>query len=102
MTQVQPNFTPSPTDSASAKPTPVAQKTVENVGKTVILKNFIGFILTEVLSGLDSFKGVNIHKDTNVQKAIEKVGSKPEITRFKGLGEISPEEFGKFIGEVFH
>ncbi|HAH35241.1 MAG TPA: DNA topoisomerase IV, partial [Algoriphagus sp.] len=23
----------------------------------------------------------------------------PEITRFKGLGEISPEEFGNFIGE---
>ncbi|MBL7705246.1 MAG: type IIA DNA topoisomerase subunit B [Taibaiella sp.] len=32
-------------------------------------------------------------------KAIEKLGGKPEITRFKGLGEISPEEFGKFIGE---
>jgi topoisomerase-4 subunit B len=26
------------------------------------------------------------------------LGSKPEITRFKGLGEISPEEFGRFIG----
>lgn len=33
------------------------------------------------------------------RKAIEKFGGKPEITRFKGLGEISPEEFGKFIGE---
>ncbi len=32
-------------------------------------------------------------------EAVEKLGSKPEITRFKGLGEISPEEFGKFIGE---
>lgn len=31
--------------------------------------------------------------------AIEKLGSKPEITRFKGLGEISPGEFGAFIGE---
>lgn len=31
--------------------------------------------------------------------AIEKVGSKPEITRFKGLGEISPDEFSNFIGE---
>jgi topoisomerase-4 subunit B len=34
--------------------------------------------------------------------AIEKLGGKPEITRFKGLGEISPEEFGKFIGEDMH
>ena len=29
--------------------------------------------------------------------AIKKLGTKPEITRFKGLGEISPEEFARFI-----
>ena len=28
----------------------------------------------------------------------KKLGSKPEITRFKGLGEISPNEFARFIG----
>ncbi len=33
------------------------------------------------------------------QAAIKKIGSKPEITRFKGLGEISPDEFKRFIGE---
>ena len=32
-------------------------------------------------------------------KAIGKLGSQPEITRFKGLGEISPDEFKFFIGE---
>ena len=31
-------------------------------------------------------------------KAIEELGPDPEITRFKGLGEISPEEFAHFIG----
>ncbi|MES2590785.1 MAG: DNA topoisomerase IV subunit B [Bacteroidota bacterium] len=31
--------------------------------------------------------------------AISKLGSKPEITRFKGLGEISPDEFKLFIGK---
>ncbi|WNJ16025.1 DNA topoisomerase IV subunit B [Pontibacter sp. G13] len=31
--------------------------------------------------------------------AVEKLKGKPEITRFKGLGEISPDEFGGFIGE---
>ena len=31
------------------------------------------------------------------EAAVKKLGSKPEITRFKGLGEISPEEFAKFI-----
>jgi topoisomerase IV subunit B len=33
------------------------------------------------------------------EKAIAKLGKNPEITRFKGLGEISPDEFGCFIGE---
>ena len=31
--------------------------------------------------------------------AISKLGPSPEITRFKGLGEISPKEFGLFIGK---
>ena len=31
--------------------------------------------------------------------AVEKLQPKPEITRFKGLGEISPDEFGNFIGD---
>ncbi len=31
--------------------------------------------------------------------AVKKLGGKPEITRFKGLGEISPDEFSRFIGE---
>ena len=30
--------------------------------------------------------------------AIEELKPKPEITRFKGLGEISPDEFKNFIG----
>jgi len=30
--------------------------------------------------------------------AIKKLGTNPEITRFKGLGEISPDEFKNFIG----
>ena len=32
-------------------------------------------------------------------KAIEELGPNPEITRFKGLGEISPDEFKHFIGK---
>ena len=31
--------------------------------------------------------------------ASAKLGGKPEITRFKGLGEISPKEFAQFIGD---
>ncbi len=39
------------------------------------------------------------YSDEERRSAIEKLGPKPEITRFKGLGEISPEEFGTFIGD---
>jgi topoisomerase-4 subunit B len=39
------------------------------------------------------------YSEEEKQKAMQKLGARPEITRFKGLGEISPEEFGLFIGE---
>ena len=39
------------------------------------------------------------YSDLERQHAIQKLGTKPEITRFKGLGEISPDEFKFFIGE---
>lgn len=39
------------------------------------------------------------YSEEEKQAAVNKLGNKPEITRFKGLGEISPEEFGTFIGE---
>lgn len=38
------------------------------------------------------------YDETEKQAAVGKLGNKPEITRFKGLGEISPEEFARFIG----
>jgi topoisomerase-4 subunit B len=39
------------------------------------------------------------YSDEERRNAISKLGNKPEITRFKGLGEISPDEFGLFIGK---
>ena len=39
------------------------------------------------------------YSEEEKQAAIEKLKGKPEITRFKGLGEISPDEFKDFIGE---
>ena len=40
------------------------------------------------------------YSDDERKEAIEKLKPKPEITRFKGLGEISPDEFKNFIGET--
>lgn len=37
------------------------------------------------------------YDEAEKQAAVKKLGAKPEITRFKGLGEISPDEFGRFI-----
>ncbi len=39
------------------------------------------------------------YSDREKLEAIEKLSGSPEITRFKGLGEISPDEFKFFIGE---
>ena len=39
------------------------------------------------------------YSENEKNAAINNLGGKSEITRFKGLGEISPEEFGLFIGE---
>ena len=40
------------------------------------------------------------YSDEERKVAIEKLKPKPEITRFKGLGEISPDEFKNFIGDT--
>ena len=39
------------------------------------------------------------YSERDKENAINQLGGKPEITRFKGLGEISPDEFKNFIGE---
>ena len=40
------------------------------------------------------------YSDQEREEAIKACGKNPEITRFKGLGEISPGEFKNFIGET--
>ena len=39
------------------------------------------------------------YSESEKQAAMFRLGRNPEVTRFKGLGEISPDEFGRFIGE---
>ena len=47
----------------------------------------------------DKKETIYCYNEHEKQEAIKKLGSKPEITRFKGLGEISPQEFARFIGD---
>jgi topoisomerase IV subunit B len=42
------------------------------------------------------------YSEEEKQKSMAELGKTAEVTRFKGLGEISPDEFGQFIGEDIH
>ena len=44
-------------------------------------------------------KTIYCYSETERENAVKELGGKPEITRFKGLGEISPKEFAQFIGK---
>jgi len=44
-------------------------------------------------------KTIYCYTENERDKAVKALGKNPEITRFKGLGEISPQEFKGFIGE---
>ncbi|MBK7691564.1 MAG: type IIA DNA topoisomerase subunit B [Bacteroidetes bacterium] len=47
----------------------------------------------------DKKETIYCYSEQEKQEAVRKLSGKPEITRFKGLGEISPNEFAGFIGE---
>lgn len=65
-----------------------------------LVKNGHVFILdTPLFRVRNKQQTIYCYSEEEKQKAIAKLGNKPEITRFKGLGEISPEEFAQFIGE---
>jgi topoisomerase-4 subunit B len=64
-----------------------------------LVKNQHVYILeTPLFRVRDKKETIYCYDEEEKQKAIKKLGGKPEITRFKGLGEISPDEFGRFIG----
>lgn len=64
-----------------------------------VVKNGHLFILQTPLFRVRNKKEtIYCYSDMERQQAIQKLGAKPEITRFKGLGEISPDEFKTFIG----
>lgn len=64
-----------------------------------LVKNGHVFILeTPLFRVRNKQETIYCYDEGEKQAAIKKLGGKPEITRFKGLGEISPEEFGRFIG----
>ncbi len=65
----------------------------------LVKNNHVHILETPLFRVRNKQETIYCYDENEKQEAIKKLGSKPEITRFKGLGEISPEEFGNFIGE---
>jgi topoisomerase IV subunit B len=64
-----------------------------------LVKNGHVFVLeTPLFRVRNKQETIYCYDESEKQAATKKLGSKPEITRFKGLGEISPAEFARFIG----
>jgi topoisomerase-4 subunit B len=65
----------------------------------LIKRNHVYVLETPLFRVRNKKKTIYCYSEKEKRKAISKLGKNPEITRFKGLGEISPDEFGHFIGE---
>ena len=65
----------------------------------VIKNGHLHVLETPLFRVRDKSKTVYCYSDEEKQKALKELKGKPEITRFKGLGEISPSEFKYFIGD---
>jgi topoisomerase-4 subunit B len=65
----------------------------------LVKNNHVHILQTPLFRVRDKKETIYCYDEAEKHAAIKKIGSKPEITRFKGLGEISPDEFARFIGE---
>lgn len=65
----------------------------------LVKKDHVFILETPLFRVRNKQETIYCYSEQEKQKAIKKLGNKPEITRFKGLGEISPDEFAAFIGE---
>ena len=65
----------------------------------LIKKNHVFILQTPLFRVRNKKKTIYCYNDDERVAAIRELGPNPEITRFKGLGEISPDEFVHFIGK---
>lgn len=64
----------------------------------LVKHNHVHVLETPLFRVRNKQETIYCYNEEEKMAAVKKLGSKPEITRFKGLGEISPDEFGRFIG----
>lgn len=65
----------------------------------LIKENHLYILQTPLFRVRNKKETIYCYSEEEKRQAIAKLSGKPEITRFKGLGEISPDEFKHFIGE---
>jgi topoisomerase-4 subunit B len=65
----------------------------------LVKRNHVYVLQTPLFRVRNKKKTLYCYSEDERRKAIEEIGKNAEITRFKGLGEISPDEFIHFIGE---
>jgi topoisomerase-4 subunit B len=65
----------------------------------LIKENHLYILQTPLFRVRNKKETIYCYSEEEKRAAIEKLSGKPEITRFKGLGEISPDEFQHFIGD---
>jgi topoisomerase-4 subunit B len=65
----------------------------------LVKRNHVYVLQTPLFRVRNKKKTIYCYSDEERRNAIEELGKNPEITRFKGLGEISPDEFKHFIGD---
>ncbi len=65
----------------------------------LVRNNHVKILETPLFRVRNKQKTIYCYNEEEKQAAIKELNGKVEITRFKGLGEISPDEFGEFIGE---
>lgn len=65
----------------------------------LVKRNHVYVLQTPLFRVRNKKKTIYCYSDEERRNAINELGKNPEITRFKGLGEISPDEFKHFIGD---
>ena len=65
----------------------------------LVKKDHVYILQTPLFRVRNKKETIYCYTETERINAINSLGVNPEITRFKGLGEISPDEFGNFIGK---
>ncbi|AVM54436.1 DNA topoisomerase IV subunit B [Capnocytophaga sp. oral taxon 864] len=65
----------------------------------IIKEGHLYILQTPLFRVRNKTQKIYCYSEEEKEAAIDKLKGKPEITRFKGLGEISPDEFKDFIGE---